>query len=144
MSDNYKEWQDSGELIALGFRLLPDENGEFNPLVYERMSQFCNENGYDIKDCRPDYFEITEAAAISAEVLAVGVRLVRDGYMNMILAKADRYEKQTAAALPTTDSAETYRQYLHYLEYLRKIPEAEDFPRVEVLDFESWKAKEND
>ena len=62
--------------------------------------------------------------------------------MNTILAKADRYEKQSAAGLPTADSLETYKRYLLYLEYLRKIPETDEFPNIKVLDFVSWNESE--
>ena len=46
---------------------------------------------------------------------------------------------QKAAEIETTDSAETYRNYLLYLQYLRDIPQSEDFPDVEVLTFDEWK-----
>lgn len=142
MNDSYKNQQDCDGQFVIGFRLFPDKTGEFNQLIYEKMSQFCNKHGYDIKDCRPDYFEIAETTDLSSDILAEVVRLSRDAFMNTILAKADRYEKQSAAGLPTADSLETYKRYLLYLEYLRKIPETDEFPNIKVLDFVSWNESE--
>ncbi len=138
-----REWLDDGAEISEGFRLYL-ENGEWNPKIYARMVEYCRQNGCQIADMRPEYFEVAAGATETAAEKAAKVRAKRDEYLNAALAKADRYEKQLAADLPPTDSAETYRQCLYYLEYLRNIPEESDFPEVEVLDFENWKAKDND
>ena len=55
------------------------------------------------------------------------------------LNKVERYETQKAAGIETTDSAETYRNYLLYLQYLRDVPQSENFPNIEVLTFDEWK-----
>ena len=138
-----QEWLDNGAEISEGFRLYL-ENGEWNPKIYARMVKYCRQNGCQIADMRPEYFEVAAGAEETAAEKAAKVRAKRDKYLEETLAKADRYEKQMAADLPPTDSAETYRKCLLYLEYLRNIPEEIGFPDVEVLDFESWKAKYND
>ena len=55
------------------------------------------------------------------------------------LNKVERYETQKAAEIETTDSAETYRNYLLYLQYLRDVPQQLEFPNIEVLTFDKWK-----
>lgn len=68
------------------------------------------------------------------------VKATRDEYMQEILAKVDRYKNQKDAELETTDSEETYKQYLLYLQYLRDIPQLEGFPNDSVKTFEEWRA----
>ena len=58
--------------------------------------------------------------------------------MSDTLARCDRYEKQKAIGLDTTESEDTYRNYLLYLQYLRDIPQSENFPNIEVLTFDEW------
>lgn len=60
-------------------------------------------------------------------------------YLSDTLARCDRYEKQKAIGLDTTESEDTYRNYLLYLQYLRDVPQSVDFPNVEVLTFDEWK-----
>ena len=67
------------------------------------------------------------------------VRSIRSQYMSDTLARCDRYEKQKAIGLDTTESEDTYRNYLLYLQYLRDIPQQLEFPNVEVLTFDEWK-----
>ena len=59
--------------------------------------------------------------------------------MSDTLARCDRYEKQKAVGLDTTESEDTYRNYLLYLQYLRDVPQSADFPNIEVLTFDEWK-----
>lgn len=66
------------------------------------------------------------------------VKSIRNQYMSEILNKTERYETQKAAGIETTDSAETYRNYLLYLQYLRDVPQSENFPNIEVLTFDEW------
>ena len=66
------------------------------------------------------------------------VRSIRSQYMSDTLARCDRYEKQKAIGLDTTESEDTYRNYLLYLQYLRDIPQSENFPNIEVLTFDEW------
>lgn len=67
------------------------------------------------------------------------VKSIRNQYLSDTLARCDRYEKQKAVGLDTTESEDTYRNYLLYLQYLRDIPQSADFPNIEVLTFDKWK-----
>ena len=66
------------------------------------------------------------------------VKSIRNQYLSDTLARCDRYEKQKAIGLDTTESEDTYRNYLLYLQYLRDIPQSENFPNIEVLTFDEW------
>ena len=136
-----KEWLDNGAEISEGFRLYL-ENGEWNPKIYARMVKYCRQNGYEILDKRPEYFEIVEPKKPTQEELdaenANRVRSIRGEYMAETLNKVERYETQKAAEIETTESAETYRNYLLYLQYLRDVPQSVDFPNIEVLTFDEW------
>ena len=67
------------------------------------------------------------------------VKSIRNQYLSDTLARCDRYEKQKAIGLDTTESEDTYRNYLLYLQYLRDVPQSADFPNIEVLTFDEWK-----
>ena len=67
------------------------------------------------------------------------VKSIRNQYLSDTLARCDRYEKQKAIGLDTTEFEDTYRNYLLYLQYLRDIPQQLEFPNVEVLTFDKWK-----
>ena len=67
------------------------------------------------------------------------VKSIRNQYLSDTLARCDRYEKQKAAGIETADSEETYKNYLLYLQYLRDVPQSENFPNIEVLTFDEWK-----
>lgn len=128
----------SEELID-GYKLPIDEDGDFNPNIYEAMVVKCLSGLFEIKDCRPDYFELVKKSddALTQEK-ANQIRSIRSQYMADILNKSERYEKQQAAEIETTDSEETYKQYLQYLQYLRDVPQSENFPNEEVLTFDKW------
>ena len=67
------------------------------------------------------------------------VKSIRNQYLSDTLARCDRYEKQKAIGLDTTESEDTYRNYLLYLQYLRDVPQQLEFPNIEVLTFDKWK-----
>ena len=67
------------------------------------------------------------------------VKSIRNQYLSDTLARCDRYEKQKSIGLDTTESEDTYRNYLLYLQYLRDVPQSVDFPNIEVLTFDKWK-----
>ena len=67
------------------------------------------------------------------------VKSIRNQYMSDALNRIDRYEKQKAINIDTTDTKDTYIKLLNYLEYLRDVPQSADFPNVEVLTFDKWK-----
>ena len=129
--------------IVEGYELPLDEDEEWNPKIYEAMVKFCNENpSFIIKDYRPKCFKLErESDEILTQEKANTIRSIRSQYMAEILNKVERYETQKAAEIKTTDSAETYRNYLLYLQYLRDIPQSKEFPNIEVLSFDEWSNK---
>ena len=129
--------------MELGYKLYCNEKGEYDTDEYSKIVDFVVANGYEILDKRPEYFEIVEPKKPTQEELdaqnANRVRSIRGEYMAETLNKVERYEKQKAAEIETTDSAETYRNYLLYLQYLRDVPQQLEFPNIEVLTFDEWK-----
>lgn len=129
--------------MNLGYKLYCNDKGEYDTDEYSKMVDFVVANGYEILDKRPEYFEIVEPKKPTQEELdaqnANRVRSIRGEYMAETLNKVERYETQKAVEIETTDSAETYRNYLLYLQYLRDVPQSENFPNIEVLTFDKWK-----
>ena len=128
--------------MELGYKLYCNEKGEYDTDEYSKMVDYVVANGLEILDKRPEYFEIVEPKKPTQEELdaqnANRVRSIRSEYMAETLNKVDRYEKQKAIGLDTTESEDTYRNYLLYLQYLRDVPQSENFPNVEVLTFDEW------
>lgn len=79
-------------------------------------------------------------AEIDNETKAAEIRAERDRRIDAIRWRIERYQTQLAAGLPTTDTAETYRDILLYLQYLRDLPNLPEFPDVSVPDFDEWLA----
>ena len=130
------------EKLDEGFRLPVDEKGEYDVEVYSAMAEVCNKNQeLTIVDHRPEYFSLEKIPEPTVEEKSNQVKSIRNQYLSDTLARCDRYEKQKAAGIETTDSEETYKNYLIYLQYLRDVPQNKDFPDVEVLTFEAWSDK---
>ena len=130
------------EKLVEGFRLPVDEKGEYDVEVYSAMAEVCNKNQeLTIVDHRPEYFSLEKIPEPTVEEKSNQVKSIRNQYMSEVLNKTERYEKQKAAGIETTDSEETYKNYLIYLQYLRDVPQNKDFPDVEVLTFEAWSDK---
>ena len=129
--------------MNLGYKLYCNDKGEYDTDEYSKMVDYVVANGYEILDKRPECFEIVEPKKPTQEELdaqnANRIRSIRGEYMAETLNKVERYETQKAAEIETTDSAETYRNYLLYLQYLRDVPQSADFPNIEVLTFDEWK-----
>lgn len=128
--------------MEVGYKLKCAEDGSFNYEEYAKMAEFCRENNFEIEDKRPEYFEIVEAKKLSDEEIynqkANAVRSIRSEYMSDTLNRVDRYERQAAIGVETTDSHDDYLKMLNYLEYLRNVPQSVDFPNIEVLTFDKW------
>ena len=128
--------------MELGYKLYCNDKGEYNYDEYSKMVDFVVANGLEILDKRPEYFEIVEPKKPTQEELdaenANRVRSIRGEYMAETLNKVERYEKQKAIGLDTTESEDTYRNYLLYLQYLRDVPQQLEFPNIEVLTFDKW------
>ena len=129
--------------MNLGYKLYCNDKGEYDTDEYSKMVDYVVANGYEILDKRPECFEIVEPKKPTQEELdaqnANRIRSIRSEYMAETLNKVERYETQKSAEIETTDSAETYRNYLLYLQYLRDVPQSADFPNIEVLTFDKWK-----
>ena len=129
--------------MELGYKLFCNENVEYDTDEYSKMVDYVVANGYEILDKRPEYFEIVEPKKPTQEELdeqnANRVRSIRGEYMAETLNKVERYEKQKVIGLDTTESEDTYRNYLLYLQYLRDVPQQLEFPNIEVLTFDKWK-----
>ena len=128
--------------MNLGYKLYCNDKGEYDTDEYSKMVDYVVANGFEILDKRPEYFEIVEPKKPTQEELdaqnANRVRSIRGEYMAETLNKVERYETQKAIGLDTTESEDTYRNYLLYLQYLRDVPQSADFPNIEVLTFDEW------
>ncbi|MDD6910889.1 hypothetical protein, partial [Actinobacillus minor] len=128
------------EKLVEGFRLPVDEKGEYDVEVYSAMAEVCNKNQeLTIVDHRPEYFSLEKIPEPTVEEKSNQVKSIRNQYMSEVLNKTERYEKQKAIGLDTTESEDTYRNYLLYLQYLRDVPQSVNFPNDEVLTFDKWK-----
>ena len=129
--------------MELGYKLYCNEKGEYDYDDSSKMVDYVVANGYEIMDKRPECFEIVEPKKPTQEELdaqnANRIRSIRSEYMAETLNKVERYEKQKAIGLDTTESEDTYRNYLLYLQYLRDVPQQLEFPNVKVLIFDEWK-----
>ena len=128
--------------MELGYKLYCNDKGEYDTDEYSKMVDYVVANGYEILDKRPEYFEIVEPKKPTQEELdaqnANRIRSIRSEYMAETLNKVERYETQKVIGLDTTESEDTYRNYLLYLQYLRDVPQSENFPNIEVLTFDKW------
>ena len=123
-----------------GYKLPINDKGHFNPKIYEAMAKWCNNKQMRIEMHPKEYWQIV---AIPEEEIRQNkinyVKSIRNQYLSDTLARCDRYEKQKAIGLDTTESEDTYRNYLLYLQYLRDVPQQLEFPNIEVLTFDEWK-----
>lgn len=73
-----------------------------------------------------------------AEWKATQVREQRDIMIASYIWQVQRYDQQNSLQISTTDSAETYKNLLLYIQSLRDLTKDENFPNVTVLSFEDW------
>ena len=69
-------------------------------------------------------------ASLTTEQKAEEIRSKRDGLIDDIMWRVERYQTQKALGVTTTDSEEQYRAVLAYIEELRQVPEQPGFPDV--------------
>lgn len=67
-------------------------------------------------------------ASLTTEQRAEEIRSKRDGLIDDIMWRVERYQTQKALGVTTTDSEEQYRAVLAYIEELRQVPEQASFP----------------
>ena len=112
----------------------------FPCLVFDEVIEDTEHTVDDYTLCDDEYLLNTDEKVIKQQNIEKSnqVRSIRSQYMSDTLARCDRYEKQKAIGLDTTESEDTYRNYLLYLQYLRDVPQQLEFPNVEVLTFDEW------
>jgi len=76
-------------------------------------------------------YDSAGATAAATAAAWAQVRAQRDGLIEAILWRAERYERQKAAGLPTTDTAAQYLEVLLYIQALRDITKQSDPNKIE-------------
>ena len=114
-----------------------NETGEFPCLVYDEIKEI---DDVTLVQVDGEFLPDTDEKVIEQQNIEKSnqVKSIRNQYLSDTLARCDRYEKQKAIGLDTTESEDTYRNYLLYLQYLRDVPQQLEFPNVEVLTFDEW------
>ena len=114
-----------------------NETGEFPCIVYDEIKEV---DDVTLVQVDGEFLPDTDEKVIEQQKIEKSnqVRSIRSQYLSDTLARCDRYEKQKAIGLDTTESEDTYRNYLLYLQYLRDIPQSVNFPNIEVLTFDKW------
>ena len=123
-----------------------NETGEFPLMNYDEIKEIDDVTLVEIIDEKSslpegEFLPDTDEKVIEQQNIEKSnqVKSIRNQYLSDTLARCDRYEKQKAIGLDTTESEDTYRNYLLYLQYLRDIPQQLEFPNIEVLTFDEWK-----
>lgn len=83
-----------------------------------------------IKDLGKGLYQVIEIPAPTTEELSVQKRAER----NAILDATDKFT--SIPDYPITN--EKREKYKKYRQYLRDIPQQDDFPNIEILNFEDW------
>ena len=114
-----------------------NETGEFPCMVYDEIKEI---DDVTLVQVDGEFLPDTDEKVIEQQNIEKSnqVKSIRNQYLSDTLARCDRYEKQTAIGLDTTESEDTYRNYLLYLQYLRDIPQSVNFPNVKVLTCDEW------
>ena len=114
-----------------------NETGDFPLLNYDEIKEI---DDVTLVQVHGEFLPDTDEKVIEQQNIEKSnqVKSIRNQYLSDTLARCDRYEKQKAIGLDTTESEDTYRNYLLYLQYLRDVPQSADFPNIEVLTFDEW------
>ena len=72
------------------------------------------------------------------EQLSAEKRAERNEAINSIIWRVQRYEQQRDLGIETADSEETYHKILEYIQYLRVLPQSQNFPNTDVKNFNEW------
>ena len=104
---------------------------------YTEAAVWCNENNAVIVQEEDGYY-IRSIPEHTAEQLAVVKRSERDVAINSIIWRVQRYEQQRDLGIETADSEETYHKILEYIQYLRVLPQSQNFPNTDVKNFNEW------
>ena len=114
-----------------------NKTGEFPLLNYDEIKEI---DDVTLIQVDGEFLPDTDEKVIEQQKIEKSnqVKSIRNQYLSDTLARCDRYEKQKAIGLDTTESEDTYLNLLKYLQYLRDIPQSENFPNIEVLTFDKW------
>ena len=114
-----------------------NETGDFPCLVCDEIKEI---DDITLVEVEGEFLPDTDERVIELQKTEKSnqVKSIRNQYLSDTLARCDRYEKQKVIGLDTTESEDTYRSYLLYLQYLRDVPQQLEFPDVEVLTFDKW------
>lgn len=122
-----------------------NETGDFPLMNYDEIKEIDDVTLVQVIDEKSslpegEYLPDTDEKVIEQQNIEKSnqVKSIRNQYLSDTLARCDRYEKQKAIGLDTTESEDTYRNYLLYLQYLRDVPQQLEFPNVKVLTFDEW------
>nr|DAH99324.1 MAG TPA: hypothetical protein [Caudoviricetes sp.] len=120
-----------------------NKTGDFPCLVYDEVKEI---DDVTLVHVNGEFLPDTDEKVIEQQNIEKSnqVKSIRNQYLSDTLSRCDRYEKQKAIGLDTTESEDTYRNYLLYLQYLRDVPQQLEFPNIEVLTFDNWSAKLNE
>ena len=120
-----------------------NETGDFPLMNYDEIKKIDDVTLVKVND---EFLPDTDEKVIEQQNIEKSnqVKSIRNQYLSDTLSRCDRYEKQKAIGLDTTESEDTYRNYLLYLQYLRDVPQQLEFPNIEVLTFDNWSAKLNE
>lgn len=109
---------------------------------YSDVAIYCNKKGDRTISLVDGKYIVTEII-ITDEEVAVSKRNERDCKLNSVTWRLERFQEQKQLGIETNDSEETYNKLLEYRQYLRNIPASDDFPYIDVLDFDTWIETEN-
>lgn len=114
-----------------------NETGEFPSLVCDEIKEI---DDVTLVQVDGEFLPDTDERVIELQNIEKSnqIKSIRNQYLSDTLSRCDRYEKQTAAGLDTTDTTDMYYKMLIYLQYLRDVPQSENFPDIKVLSFEQW------
>lgn len=123
--------------------IIQDITGEalFPCLDFDEVIEDTEHTVNDYTLCNDEYLLNTDEKVIEQQNIEKSnqIRSIRSQYMSDTLSRCDRYEKQKSGLLPTTDTYDIYLNLLKYLQYLRDVPQSENFPNEKVLTFDEWK-----
>lgn len=103
-----------------------NETGVFPCLVYDSIEQ---DDEHTVDDYIHDDGQfILKTSDEAKEQKAAEVRAERDRRIDAVRWRIERYQTQTAAGIPPTDTAEQYQAILMYIQALRDLPGQDGFP----------------
>ena len=108
----------------------------------EAYSFIKDKDGLSIEEIEPEKgkrrYKIVKIPDKSIEQKCSEFRMKRDEAINNIIWRIERYEQQKKLNISTSDSEEDYMNILLYIQYLRDLPNDEEFPNLEIKELKSF------